>query len=392
MKVAIVADDLTGALDAAAPFAKRGLDTRVVCLPDGIAAAARTPCDVLAVTTASRHLPAERAETAVAEACRVLVAAAPEVLFKKIDSTLRGNPVAESLAAARITRRRRVVFCPAAPSQGRTVRNGAVHVEGVPLSETAYARDALSPPSPDPLDVQVKRLAAGMAYRQVAVEEVWDDEGFLVADCATDLDLAAVAEQATADPAGTLLVGAVGLADAVAGSLYGSPVAPAEPILPDGTTLLFLVGSRAEKSRKQAAMLASRDGTLIHLAADAEIDAESIGDSLNGDVEALLVQPVARGGVSLEAELVAARLGAGAAALIANGHIGGMLVTGGDTLAAVLRALNAPTLTVVSELYPGIPLTRIDVGGLPLWVVSKAGGFGHDSLFTDLVTLFGRKR
>lgn len=395
MKVAIVADDLTGALDAAAPFARRGLDTRVVCLPEGIAEAARSACDVLAVTTASRHLSAGEAEAAAARACRALAEAGPEILFKKIDSTLRGNPVIESLAAAGATGRRRVVFCPAAPSQGRTVTGGIVHIEGVPLPDTPYARDALSPPSPDPLQVQVGRLAADMPFRVVGAGdagEIAEAEGFVAADCTTEMELTAIAEQAVRDPGTSLLVGAVGLADAVAACRFGAPLAPSLPALAEGTVMLFLVGSRAEKSRIQAVLLAASEGTLVKPAEDALIDTASVAAALDGASGALLIQPRSDGGKALDAELVAARLGTGAADLIAGGRIGAMLVTGGDTLAAVLRALRAPTLTVVSELFPGIPLNRIDVGGRPLWIVSKAGGFGADNLFTDILALFRHGR
>ena len=75
-KVAIVADDLTGAFDAAAPFAARGLATRVAIAPAALARLGG-PCDVIALSTASRHLAPGEAATAVAAACRALAPLAP---------------------------------------------------------------------------------------------------------------------------------------------------------------------------------------------------------------------------------------------------------------------------------------------------------------------------
>jgi len=107
VKVAIVADDLTGALDAAAPFARRGLATRVACLAGALPAALSEPADVVAVNTASRHLSADVAAAAVTAAGREIAAAAPDILFKKIDSTLRGQAVPETVALMEASRRGR---------------------------------------------------------------------------------------------------------------------------------------------------------------------------------------------------------------------------------------------------------------------------------------------
>ena len=56
LDVAIVADDLTGALDAAAPFAGRGLKTRVLLDIERVASAVGSDIQVLSLTSESRHL------------------------------------------------------------------------------------------------------------------------------------------------------------------------------------------------------------------------------------------------------------------------------------------------------------------------------------------------
>src|SRR5689334_23044685 len=106
----IIADDLTGALDTAAPFAARGWRTCVVPWPGpsprALSAAVRRSSadhDVVVVDTASRHVAANeagrRVRAVVAAARRVDAdAASPRAFYKKIDSTLRGH-VAVELAA-----------------------------------------------------------------------------------------------------------------------------------------------------------------------------------------------------------------------------------------------------------------------------------------------------
>jgi 4-hydroxythreonine-4-phosphate dehydrogenase len=54
----------------------------------------------------------------------------------------------------------------------------------------------------------------------------------------------------------------------------------------------------------------------------------------------------------------------------------GLVIFGGDTVLAALRALGATTLLPAGDLLPGIPLSSICAPGGLLPVVTKAGGFG----------------
>ena len=143
LDVAIVADDLTGALDAAAPFAVLGLKTRVLLDFDRVASAAGTNTQVLSLTTESRHLSPHAADERVWNATRAALAHAPRVLLKKIDSTLRGNVADEILAGLRASGLRHALIAPAVPRHGRSMRAGEVFIDGVPLRQTQIGSDAL---------------------------------------------------------------------------------------------------------------------------------------------------------------------------------------------------------------------------------------------------------
>ncbi len=87
----ILADDLTGAADSGVAFAKRGLSAEVVW---GEHAREQGEVAVLAYDTDSRRLNAAAAFARQREAARrFLTPGVP--LYKKIDSTLRGQPAAE---------------------------------------------------------------------------------------------------------------------------------------------------------------------------------------------------------------------------------------------------------------------------------------------------------
>ncbi len=124
MTGAILADDLTGACDAAARAAAAGWRVTVELTAVDPAA------DIAAISTASRHLTARKAAAAAAAAAEKLLARGPAVFYKKIDSTLRGPWQEEVLAVAQAMGAKRVVVCPAFPACGRVVRCGCVFVEG----------------------------------------------------------------------------------------------------------------------------------------------------------------------------------------------------------------------------------------------------------------------
>src|SRR6266404_9236036 len=140
-EVTIIADDLTGAADCGIVFAVAGLPTFVsfghlrTNVLDGW-----DETRVVAVDTDSRGLAVgaavERVLGAAREACRT----GSRVLYKKIDSTLRGNVGAEIEATHRAVVEARgralVILSPAFPSTGRTVRDGRVLVNGIPLDQT----------------------------------------------------------------------------------------------------------------------------------------------------------------------------------------------------------------------------------------------------------------
>ena len=120
--LAIIADDLTGALDSAAPFAARGLRAVAALGPDGLEAALASGAAVVAVNTLSRHLAPEAAAVA-AEAARQCLAAGAQLLLKKVDSRLRGNAGPEAEAIARVLGVEALLVAPAVPSQSIVVRD-----------------------------------------------------------------------------------------------------------------------------------------------------------------------------------------------------------------------------------------------------------------------------
>lgn len=110
MKMMVIADDFTGSNDTGVQLAKKGARTEVML------SASQKPsrrADVLVINTESRAMPADQAASAVYAALSPWCETSPAPLvYKKIDSTFRGNIGAEVTAAMRASQRKLAVIPP----------------------------------------------------------------------------------------------------------------------------------------------------------------------------------------------------------------------------------------------------------------------------------------
>lgn len=387
LQVAIIADDLTGAIDTAAPFASAGLSALVrLGAGDSIA----PPCpDVLALSTESRHAAAEIAAHRAEEAVRSLRAAAPAIWLKKIDSTLRGNVAAEIFATLRASGRRHVLVAPAAPAQGRTVRAGEVFVNGVALRDTEFAREGAAPAAGLPLqwlldcpghDLDLHVWTSGAPLRLAPGE----GRHAYVADAASDADLDRIAAFALAHRDDLLIVGSSGIGAALARRLVRpgparTTIAAAPPA--GRSRILFVVGSRTGVNAEQIARLRAVEVEEIVVPAAAP-EAEHCKPRRHETAPHLLLRPDSES--EAHPEDVARRLAETAVDLIRQSSVDSLVIVGGDTASAVFAALSVRDYPVLGEVVPGVPLGRVAVDPKrSLTVVTKSGGFGGpDTLVT----------
>jgi D-threonate/D-erythronate kinase len=368
MLLGIQADDLTGACDTGAPFAARGLGTLVIVSDgDGPPALPRETPAVLVVDTESRTATGEEARARARAVGSALKAGPPRILYKKVDSTLRGHVAAEldgmldgsGLAVA--------LLAPAFPAQRRTVADGCLRVDGRPAGETAVARDPAFPRTGASV---LGLLAAGGVAPVTAVPLATvrcgqDEVGrrlhrfagtggrVLAADAETDADLSVLASAGLEGP--VLLAGSAGLAVALAARLPAGGLKEREaPPLRLRRPMLVVAGSAHPATRAQIGRLGRRE--------DLDVLAPPASDGAD--------DPARR-------RATAARLAAAARARIERWRPGTLVLTGGETAIAVLKALGAGGLRLAGEIEPGVALGAL-VGGpfAGLGLVTKAGGFG----------------
>ncbi len=136
IQVLAIADDTTGALEVGAQFAMAGVRSLV-----SSANALLAGTCALVLNAETRQLTPGRAGTRVARLAGAARAAGIRYLYKKTDSTLRGNIARELQALLNVFPERFLVYVPAYPKMGRVVKGGELYVDGLPLSRTSFARD-----------------------------------------------------------------------------------------------------------------------------------------------------------------------------------------------------------------------------------------------------------
>jgi D-threonate/D-erythronate kinase len=352
----IVADDLTGACDTGALFAARTPVPVTVWPHRAIDAPVRV------VDTESRTLAASVAAERVGA---VAGRARPGTWFKKVDSTLRGHVGPEVDALMRGTGGATAIVCPAFPAQRRVVLDRLLLVAGVPVAETPIGRDPQFPGGSssviDLLRPQLDRALAWIPIDQLraGTESLAPRIGRLsgtviVADAETDADLDALVEAALVVAPAPLLVGSAGLARALA-ARTGALGERAE--LPGGSRWLVVAGSQHPATRRQVR------------------DARAAGLTV-------LTTPERATGHRGEA---LARLVEQAVTALQREPWDLLVVTGGETAAALWTALAAERLDLIGAPAPGLAFGHLRVPGRePLPVLTKAGGFGPPALFVSL--------
>lgn len=399
----VIADDLTGAADSAAASAALGCRAAVVLYsPQNKTAELPWPeADILSIDADTRSLPSEQASQRTGQLVALCESQNRDfeqyTLFKKIDSTLRGNIASELAAVLRARRsansarpRQSILVAPALPAQGRTTVDGRLLVKGVPLEQTdlwqAEARSAESN-IPRLMDVaglscgliDLKTVRSGSPELHRSILDLARKVDVVVCDAETEDDLRAIAEASLNEPSITAMAGSAGLAAQVARALF-SPrdFEPYRSGFASGSTL-FVVGSTASLSREQARILETMPDVATYHATPAAMHhssamATKIIQSLQAHRDVLVVFGGAENRSKQEEQQLWDALLDFASRCAP--FLGALVATGGETAREVLDALGIRQLHLLGEVEAGVPFSVADRWERPLPVITKAGAFG----------------
>ncbi len=424
VQLGIIADDLTGANDTGVQFARLGARTIVPFDLHDLASLCRR-ADVLVLSTDSRgESPAVAAHRAKV-AAQALKRARVPAIYKKIDSTFRGNIGAELDAILDVFPTPLAFISPTFPPAGRAVQGGILTVHGVPVHRTSSGRDPVAPVRqshlPTLLRAQSRRPVHLLALEHLRAPRpqairamagwVGRESALVVADAATPVDLRRLVRLVTAERLPRVLAGAAGLAGALGRALRW-PRRP--PHRPPGVArpILVVVGSPNPASIAQVAELERRGLTPV-IQADLR-EALAGPERFRRELDRVLGKAAPElaagrhvaltlaqdgGGMRRRSARATGRpkslapsgsvtlsefLGRAARDLRRRTSLGALVLCGGDIATATCRALRADGIILGGEVQPGVPWGRLVGGECPdLPVVTKAGGFGTPDVFCN---------
>ena len=425
MRVGIIADDYTGAADTGVQFSKKRLKTSIVRDLKRIENTAER-VDVLVFDTESRGDPKEVAYKKVALAAEEFKKTGVEILYKKIDSTLRGNLGVELDAAIDTLNVSAVILCPAYPKNGR-ITVGGFHLNNQSLIEdTEVANDPESPVRQSHIPtliqdqsekkvslIDIATVSLGMErVKREVVRQLKEGNQIIVVDAISQRDLKTIAQTIASLDQPVLVCGSGGLAEELPDA-FG--------LVEDREEFVVVIAGSVSEVTAQQIRIAAKTLNVKVVTVDVQrvlmgkeegnLEATRVIDeaeeALNAGRDVVIrlaeslnaLEEVKEAGKELGLTdremrtLMGQILGRTSQAILKKGKLCGMVVTGGETAFNVYKALDVLEVRVEEEVLPGIPVVTI-VGGPASGtrVVTKAGAFGNEDALVTAIEYLRKKR
>lgn len=369
----MLGDDLTGALEAGAKFAGQGIASRVAINEGKEPPDVPLDVSVLVLDTETRHVSPDEAASRVYQQARWAIGRGFSTIYKKTDSTLRGNIGSELRALLQAHPSSRLLYVPAYPKMGRTVKQGVLHVDGRPVSATDFGSDALNPVAESSIPAL---LASHIPLPIIPIDEknlrLGGGDAVYVCDAELEEEVEGLARFFVESGIFDLAAGPAAFLHYLAREMELPRHAPTP--LPPVQRALVVSGSRNQRSLSQ-----------LRHAKEAGFPVVASADQLkpSGDSGWWILENGTQAAES--SEEAAARVANKVVDVVKNTEIDALVVFGGDTAHAVLRALGLSELEPIGEALEGIPLSRIslrrssgeaEASERNIVLITKAGGFG----------------
>lgn len=399
MFLGIVADDFTGASDAASFLAEAGVST---VLFNGIPKQSldlREGAEAVVIALKSRTAPVKEAVRESLAAFAWLKQMGAEQLYLKycstFDSTPEGNIGPVTDAVMEQYGYEKTVLCPALPVNGRTVKQGILYVNGVPLAESAMRDHPLTPMRQSRIAQLMKPQGKYPCVEIGVGEEVPEaaKKYYLIPDYYEETHGDRIAEQFGDLPfltGGSGLVGALGRRyvkrqkkdPAAIGRSY--PGVTGKAVLLAGSCSAVTLKQIDDYEKKGYPLYRIRPAELLSgVQNQDQIWQWILEEGTDGLVYSSSKPEDLRKSQELGRERVASaieQLLAGLARQVVEAGYTRVIVAGGETSGAVTKALGYDAFYIGPSVAPGVPV-MIPVANPELRLVLKSGNFGQEDFF-----------
>lgn len=366
MKLALMADDFTGANDLGLQLMKYGVDVRSTLSVNSEGEGFEI------VSSETRNANKEDAEKACRLIYEKLLEKTYDHFYKKIDSTLRGNVKSEGeLLLEYLPAGAKIAVVLPFPKNGRTVVEGRHYVNGVALNETFFAKDPIKPIKSNLLKdyfdgelINLEMIRSGKLIEFISRVT----SPFVIFDGERDSDLDLIADALSKSGLDRHIIGSAAIMDSLM-KVWGYEKAP----------VLIISGSCNSANMKQMENFLREEKASV-------LDYDIVNDKLYGQVEegrSIVLRSV-RSEDEIEKSLakhkaieIREMIGSKAMELIKKYNIKKIVSCGGDISIELMERLGIEAFDILYEIEPGIAYGK----GGEYGIITKPGGFGSEKIY-----------
>jgi D-threonate/D-erythronate kinase len=362
--IAIIADDLSGAAEMAGICLRFGLTVQLCT--ENIGA---TTADMLIVSTDSRSMSALDAIAITESVCRKVLSLQPTFIYKKVDSVLRGYVVEELQVQMKLMGKKAALLLPANPSLGRTIQQGLYYIEGKPVHTTSFANDPEFPIR----DASIPTMCNDASIKVLKHTDALLDEGIAVGEVSTEPDLIFWASKSLEK---YVVAGAGDFFNAILQLRYSQKEHTAFSFqLP----FLYVCGTTYKRSLEEVQAITKGKNVVAYLEIQPNMEAVSINKNwlqrcseiLQAEQKLVIAFDQATIPPHISAVFLRNYMATAVKEIVENNPIKEMLVEGGSTANAILRALNMDAIHPINEVMRGV----VRMQSNQLYITVKPGSY-----------------
>ncbi|OON93265.1 MAG: hypothetical protein ATN31_06790 [Candidatus Epulonipiscioides saccharophilum] len=399
-----MADDFTGASDAASFLTAGGMKT---ILYSGTPSedSKIEECDAIVIALKTRNATKKVAVQKSLKAAKWLKKHGAKQLYFKycstFNSTSEGNigPVLDALLDE--FHCHYSILCPALPINGRTVQNGKLYVDGIPLDKTHMKNHPLTPMwssnISELMEPQSKYHCIKFSSKDLDhFSNKWlpktHSKFYIIPDCVTNKDTSKIVKVFGKLP---ILSGGSAILQEIAKKYTGPHIHHEKHNSMSSGKSLILAGSCSVITQKQIEVYKSHGGKSIFVDPQKLLEGQQTFDDIWDEIEdgtlvyssqdPFEVQQIQKLGAENISDLLESTMATLAKRAVVSGFTR-IIVAGGETSGAVTQALKCKSYIISDNVDPGVPI-MIPLANKDIRLVLKSGNFGSEDFFNKAISM-----